>query len=408
MRTLEELKEYVEEENIRFLRLAFFDVFGVQKNVSILPDELEKAMTDGISIDASAIAGFGGQVRSDLFLIPEPETLTIVPWRSFDGKVARMFCRIIKPDGVLFELDSREILRGAVRKAKEEGVSVDFGAAMEFYVFRKDENGEPTDIPLDRAGYMDMAPEDRGENLRRDICGALRDMGITPESSHHEQGPGQNEIDFRYSDALTSADNTATFIWTVKNTANANGCAADFSPKPLKGMPGNGMHINISIDCSDGKDRTMQFMAGVMRHVREMTLFFNRTTESYDRLGAMEAPGYISWSEQNRSQLIRIPAVRSGHPRIELRSPDPMANPYLVYALLIYAGLDGIRHHMTPDRPMNINLYKADPELTDNLSKLPLHIGEAAQYARSSEFIRGILPPDLLKAYCDYAAEQIR
>ena len=152
----------------------------------------------------------------------------------------------------------------------------------------------------------------------------------------------------------------------------------------------------------------MQFMAGVMRHVREMTLFFNRTTESYDRLGAMEAPGYISWSEQNRSQLIRIPAVRSGHPRIELRSPDPMANPYLVYALLIYAGLDGIRHHMTPDRPMNINLYKADPELTDNLSKLPLHIGEAAQYARSSEFIRGILPPDLLKAYCDYAAEQIR
>ena len=392
MRTLEELKEYVEEENIRFLRLAFFDVFGVQKNVSILPDELEKAMTDGISIDASAIAGFGGQVRSDLFLIPEPETLTIVPWRSFDGKVARMFCRIIKPDGVLFELDSREILRGAVRKAKEEGVSVDFGAAMEFYVFRKDENGEPTDIPLDRAGYMDMAPEDKGENLRRDICGALRDMGITPESSHQEQGPGQNEIDLRYSDAL----------------ANANGCAADFSPKPLKGMPGNGMHINISIDCSDGKDRTMQFMAGVMRHVREMTLFFNRTTESYDRLGAMEAPGYISWSEQNRSQLIRIPAVRSGHPRIELRSPDPMANPYLVYALLIYAGLDGIRHHMTPDRPMNINLYKADPELTDNLSRLPLHIGEAAQYARSSEFIRGILPPDLLKAYCDYAAEQIR
>ena len=245
--TEQEVRQFVEQEDVRFIRLAFCDVFGRQKNIAILPTELERAFRHGIAIDASAIAGFGGEVRSDLFLHPDPATLSFLPWRGENGKVVRMFCGVAHPDGTALEADSRALLKEAVERAAVCGISFAFGTEMEFYLFKTDEDGEPTKLPFDRAGYMDIAPMDKGENVRREICLTLSQMGIQPECSHHEEGPGQNEIDFRYSDALTAADQVMMFQRVVKTVAYRNGPFADFSPKPLENAPGNGFHINQSL-----------------------------------------------------------------------------------------------------------------------------------------------------------------
>ena len=399
MNSYEDVLEFVEEENVKFIRLAFFDVFGVQKNIAIMPDELKRAFTEGVSIDASSIAGFGAEVHSDLFLRPDPTTLSIVPWRPIDGRVAKMYCDIEYPDGTLFKRDSRWFLKQAVRQAEDKGFSINFGTEVEFYIFKLDDAGNKTMIPQDNASYMDIAPEDHGENIRRDISFALVDMGIRPEASHHEMGPGQNEVDFRYADPLTAADNASIFKWVVKSVAASDGVWADFRPKPLPNKPGNGMHINISVEARDGKDYTEAFMAGIMEHIREITLFLNPKRESYERLGDMKAPKYVSWSEQNRSQLIRIPATRSKLRRIELRSPDPMANPYLAFALLIYAGLDGIERGLKPMEPLDVNLFKADSTITDKLKRLPQSIDEAIAYAAGSDFVKELLPEGYLEAY---------
>ena len=399
MNSYEDILEFVEEENVKFIRLAFFDVFGVQKNIAIMPDELKRAFSEGISIDASSVCGFGADVRSDIFLRPDPTTMSIVPWRPVDGRVARMFCDIEYPDGKTFEKDSRWILKQAVEKAANRGIHVNFGTEVEFYIFKLDDDGNRTMIPQDQASYMDIAPEDHGENIRRDISFALVDMGIRPEASHHEMGPGQNEIDFRYADPLIAADNASTFKWVVKSIATSDGVWADFSPKPLADKPGNGMHINMSVESRDGHDHSAAFMAGILEHIREMTLFLNPIRESYERLGDMKAPKFVSWSEQNRSQLIRIPASRSDLKRFELRSPDPMANPYLAFALLIYAGLDGIERGLEPMTPLDVNLFKADASITDQLKRLPQSLDEAAAYAQSSEFMRSIVPEEYFEAY---------
>ena len=399
MFSYDEVLTFAHQEDVKFIRLTFFDVFGRQKNISIMPEELERAFKEGISFDASAIAGFGDEVKSDLFLHPDPATLSILPWRPTNGRVARMYCDIRYPDGTLLEKDSRLILKNAMQVAKEKGISVYFGPEIEFYLFKTDENGDATTIPFDYAGYMDIAPKDKGENIRREICFTLIDMGIRPEASHHEEGPGQNEIDFRYSDALTSADNTSTFKWVVKVISLNNGLYADFSPKPLKDQAGSGMHINMSLESNDGKDYSEMFMAGIMEHIAEMTLFFNPREESYLRLGEKKAPKYITWSPENRSQLIRIPAVKSMQKRIELRSPDPLTNPYLAFALLIYAGLDGIERKILPPEPLNINLFKADKEITKQLKTLPMTVMEAFQCASNSDFINKILPKTYLETY---------
>ncbi|MGN1059650.1 MAG: glutamine synthetase family protein, partial [Clostridia bacterium] len=312
------------------------------------------------------------------------------------GKVVRMFCDIRQPDGTPFAMDSRLILSRAVAAAAKHGVSVQFGAEFEFYLFKTDENGNPTKEPFDCAGYMDVAPEDRGENIRREICLTLLDMGIRPESSHHEEGPGQNEIDFRYSDAMTAADNAMNFITVVKAAAMHNGLYADFSPKPLPGESGNGMHINMSVQCTDGSDRTASFMAGILKHVKEVTAFLNPCEESYKRFGEKKAPKYITWSHENRSQLIRIPAAMGEYKRIELRSPDPMANPYLAYALLIEAGLDGIVNRLQAPEAVNANLYTAGEELTGGLERLPKSLAEALALAADSPLVHRVLPAEYL------------
>lgn len=392
MYSYDEVMTFVEEEDVKFIRLAFCDIHGKQKNISIMPNQLKKAFSDGISFDASAVDGFGDIVKSDLFLHPDPSTLTILPWRPSHGRVVRMFCDIKYPDGRHYENDCRYILKRATEEAAKKGISCFFGSELEFYLFKTDENGEPTKEPFDHAGYMDIAPDDKGENVRREICFTLLDMGISPESSHHEEGPGQNEIDFRYSGALNAADNAITFKSVIHTVARRNGLFADFSPKPLLHESGNGMHINISLRSEDGRDYTDNFMAGILAHIVEMTAFLNPTEDSYKRLGEHKAPKYVTWSPENRSQLIRIPAEKGEYKRIELRSPDPCANPYIAYALLIYAGLDGIEKNLKPSEPLNVNLYTAGAEITDRLTNLPDTLAKARAAAANSEFIKRILP----------------
>ena len=397
----EEVMQYVQEEDVKFIRLAFCDVFGKQKNISILPEELPRAFEYGIAFDASAIAGFGDESKCDLLLHPEPETLMLLPWRPEHGKVVRMFTYITYPDGSLFECDTRSLLKKAIEDAKKAGYSFSFGAEQEFYLFHLDENGKPTKSPYDNAGYMDIAPEDRGENIRREICLTLEQMAIRPESSHHEEGPGQNEIDFRYSDALTAADNAMTFQTTVKTIAYRNGLWADFSAKPLDDAPGNGFHINMSVKPGEPSENLFYMIAGVLDKVEDMTAFLNPTDNSYRRFGQSKAPGYISWSEENRSQSVRIPAAVGKYRRAELRSPDPTANPYLAFALMIYAGLYGLQNQLDMPNAANINLYKADSETLTNLKKLPKDLATACKIASESEFIKTHIPDAILDIYCN-------
>ena len=366
----QEVMQYVQEEDVKFIRLSFCDVFGRQKNISIMPDELPRAFAYGIAFDGSAIAGFGDETHSDLLLHPEPETLSLLPWRPEHGKVVRMFSTITYPDGRPFECDTRTLLKRAVSEAAE-------------------------------AGYMDLAPDDSGENIRREICLTLEQMGIRPESSHHEEGPGQNEIDFRYSDALTAADNALTFQTVVKTVARRNGLCADFSAKPLDDAPGNGFHINMSVKAEDASDNLPHMVAGILENIVGMTAFLNPTENSYKRFGSHKAPRYVSWSSGNRSQLIRIPAAEGEYCRAELRSPDPTANPYLAFALLIYAGLYGIQNKPKLPEGADFNLFKADAAATANLARLPETLRSACQAAADSAFIRAHLPQAIRDIYCN-------
>lgn len=394
-----EVLQYVAEEDVKFVRLAFCDVFGRQKNISVLAEELPRAFQYGVAFDASAIAGFGDESKSDLILHPEPETLTPLPWRPEHGRVVRMFCHITYPDGTPFECDTRRILKKAVEDAKAGGYFFEFGAEQEFYLFELDENGQPTNRPYDHAGYMDIAPEDRGENIRREICLTLEQMGIRPESSHHEEGPGQNEIDFRYSDALTAADQAMTFQTVVRTIAARNGLYADFSPKPIPDMPGNGFHINVSVH-PDSDAAFDGMIAGILARAEEMTAFLNPTEDSYRRLGLRKAPGYISWSKENRSQLVRVPAVTGGSRRAELRSADPSSNPYIAFALLIYAAMEGISEGKPLPEAADINFFRVEEAELQGYRRLPGCLEDAKAIAAAGEFVKNHLPEKVARIYC--------
>ena len=395
-----EVIEFVKEEDVKFIKLAFSDVFGKQKNVSITDNELERAFKTGVAIDASAIKGFGDEARSDLFLHPDPSTLAILPWRPEHGRVVRMFCDITYPDGTPFECDSRLILKNAVKAAENKGLSFSFGSELEFYLFKLDDNGNKTDELYDNAGYMDVAPEDKGENIRREICLTLEQMGIYPESSHHEEGAGQNEIDFKYSDALSAADNAITFRQVVSAVAFRNGLYADFSPKPVENAPGNGFHINFSIKSKNG-DVMENSIAGVLNRIEDCTVFMNNTENSYKRLGVNKAPKFIAWSKENRSELIRIPAAEGEFRRAELRSPDPLANPYIAFALIIYAAIEGITGGEKLPDPADFNMFKAGEELLKKYKKLPDTLIAAKQIAAASKFIEKYMPKAIISAYTE-------
>lgn len=400
--TKQEVLQFVRENDVKFIRLAFCDIFGVMKNISIMADELDRAFEDGISFDASVVKGFMNIEESDLLLFPEPSTLEVLPWRPQQGRVVRFFCEIRHPDGRVFEGDGRYLLKQTVEKASQLGYVCQIGPECEFYLFEMDEKGIPTKIPHDQAGYFDIAPLDKGENVRREICLTLKEMGIRPESSHHEQGPGQNEIDFRYSDALLAADQVITFKSVVKTIAARNGLFASFMPKPLKGFSGSGMHINMSlrknginIFKSNGYEHSPeaeQFIAGIMQRIGEITLFLNPLTNSYDRFGQFEAPKYVTWSHQNRSQMVRIPAAKGEYSRMELRSADPSCNPYTAFVLLLEAGLEGIEEKRELPAPANFNIYTMSEKEIQGIKALPGDLGEAIELARNSEFVRRILP----------------
>ena len=399
MYTQSEVLEFIEEEDVKFIRLAFFDLKGKQKNISIMPGELGRAFEGGIPFDASAVEGFEGPQKSELYLKPDPATLAIIPWRPATGKVVRMFCNILTPDGKPYLKDSRTILQNACQHLKDEcGIEMMVGTEVEFYLFKLDEKGQPTTETFDKAGYMDIAPEDHGENIRREICFTLEQMGMSPEASHHEEGPGQNEIDFHYSDALTAADNVATFKWIVNTKAAANGLYADFSPKPISNQAGNGMHINISyrpLAGNSGKNTENllpNILGGILKHIEEITYFLNPADNSYNRLGASKAPEYISWGKENRSTLIRVPSSTSAK-RLELRSPDPLCNTYLVLTLLIEAAIDGIKKKIQPPAETVENLFDEEIAKKASLKALPKSLAEAKRLAENSDFVKKVLGP---------------
>lgn len=398
--TEQEVIEFIEENNVKFIRLAFCDIYGRQKNISIMPDQLTRAFEVGMPFDASAVAGFGENI--DLFLFPDPSTLALLPWRPSQGRVIRFFCDIRYPDGTPFEPDGRHILKKATERARAMGISCDIGAECEFYLFKTDEAGEPTELPFDRAGYMDIAPTDKGENIRREICLTLEEMGISPESSHHEEGPGQNEIDFCYADARRCADNIITFRMVVKTLAARNGLYATFAPKPIPEKCGNGFHINLSPRSKNDDGKLLDhFIAGIHKYIRDMTLFLNPADESYDRIGALKAPRYVTWAYRDRSHLIRIPPEDGKSQRLEVRSPDSLANPYVAIALLIHAGLCGIEEDLIPPADEKTNLFRADEAFLSGLDRLPDSLAEAQALAKESEFITRYLPAAAIEAYTD-------
>lgn len=417
--TASEVLQFVKESNVKFIRLGFCDLFGFQRNISIMPSELQDAFEHGISFDASAIKGFRDYRKSDLLLFPDPATLRILPWRPEPGRVIRLYCDIRNPDGSPFERDSRWLLKRVVDRCAKMGFVCLIGAECEFYLFKTDENGEPTEQTLDHGEYLDIYPLDKGENIRREICLCLEEMGIKPETSHHEQGPGQNEVDFKYSDALSSADDFLTFKSVVKAIAARNGLFASFMPKPLPNAPGNGLHINISlaknglnifgspsqyaaysaVQTADHSTVASSFIAGILAKTPEITLFLNPLCNSYERFGSYSAPRYVSWSHQNRSQLVRIPAASGERIRMELRSPDPAVNPYLAFALILAAGLAGIEQNLPLPPAVDLDLYKADPSMTRTLVLLPSSLEEAVELAQSSELVREIIGEELLSDY---------
>ena len=404
--TSQDILDFVGDNDVKFVRFAFCDIFGVQKNIAVLAGDLPDALQEGVSFDGSSIAGFMNVEESDLVLRPDPSTVTILPWRPAEGRVMQLFCDVYRPDGQLFEGNCRGILRTQAARCRALGLACNVGAEVEFYLFEKDDQGRPTRTPIDHGGYFDVAPLDAGENMRREICLTMEAMGLAPEHSHHESGCGQNEVDFHYASPLKTADNVMMFKQIVRAVATRSGLHASFMPKPLAGQAGSGLHINLSLT-RDGvnlfegdlaPDGTAgHFLAGILAHIRELTAFTNPLPNSYTRFGSCEAPRFVSWSRQNRSQLVRIPAAHGQSCRMELRSPDPACNPYLAFALILAAGLDGVERALPLPAPVNRNLFAADSGLP--LESLPLSLDDAAVLAQQSELVRSVLPAGLLERY---------
>ena len=350
--TKNDIFRMVEEEDVEFIRLQFTDIFGVLKNIAITSSQLERALNNQCMFDGSAVEGFVRIEESDMYLYPDYDTFEIFPWRPQQGKVARLICDVYTVDGKPFQGDPRNVLKRAIQEAADMGYVFDVGPECEFFLFHTDDNGLPTTLTHEKGGYFDLGPIDLGENVRRDMILTLEDMGFEIEASHHEVAPAQHEIDFRYDEALITADNIMTFKLTVKTIAKRHGLYATFMPKPKYGINGSGMHVNMSLATLDGRniftdenderglsEDAYHFIAGLMAHAKGMTAITNPLVNSYKRLvPGHEAPVYIAWSSVNRSPLIRIPAGRGETTRVELRSPDPAANPYLVLAACLAAG----------------------------------------------------------------------
>ena len=414
--TREDILRIVEEEDVGFIRLQFTDIFGTMKNIAITSSQLEKALDNQIMFDGSSIEGFARVEESDMYLHPDLNTFEIFPWRPQQGKVARLICDVYKQDGTPFESDPRYILKKVIKDVREMGYEYNVGPECEFFLFHTDDDGLPTTLSHESAGYFDLGPLDLGENARRDMVLTLEEMGYEIESSHHEAAPAQHEIDFRYDEALTTADNIMTFKLVVKTIAKRHGLHATFMPKPKYGINGSGMHINMSLSrdginiFQDAKDEhglskeAYCFIGGIMKHMKAITFITNPIVNSYKRLTpGYEAPVYIAWSEKNRTPLIRIPGSRGEYTRVELRSPDPSANPYLALAVCLAAGIDGIRQGIMPPKSVNRNIYEMTEEERKifGIDKLPRSLNEAAREFEKDAYIQEVLGEDLSRKYIE-------
>ncbi|NJE62642.1 type I glutamate--ammonia ligase [Enterococcus durans] len=399
--TGEEIKRIIEEENVRFLRLMFTDILGTIKNVEVPVSQIDKVLENKMMFDGSSIEGFVRIEESDMYLYPDLSTWMIFPWESDHGKVARLICDIYNPDGTPFAGDPRGNLKRSLKDMRNLGfTSFNLGPEPEFFLFKLDEDGEITTTLNDKGGYFDFAPTDLGENCRRDIVLELESLGFEVEASHHEVAPGQHEIDFKYADVVDACDNIQTFKLVVKTIARKHGLHATFMPKPLFGINGSGMHCNMSLFNKEGnafydKDGDLElsqtayhFLGGLLKHARAYTAVCNPTVNSYKRLvPGYEAPVYVAWSGRNRSPLVRVPESRGLSTRLELRSVDPSANPYLAMAVLLQAGLDGIRNEITPPDAVDRNIYVMDEDerAEAHILDLPSTIHNAIKELRKDE-----------------------
>ena len=415
--TKDDIFRMVEEEDVEFIRLQFTDIFGTLKNIAITSSQLEKALDNKCMFDGSSVEGFVRIEESDMYLYPDYDTFEIFPWRPQQGKVARLICDVCTPDGKPFEGDPRWILKKTIKEANEMGYRFDVGPECEFFLFHTDDNGLPTTLSHEKAGYFDLGPNDLGENIRRDMVLTLEDMGFEIEASHHEVAPAQHEIDFKYDEALKTADNIQTFKMTVKTIAKRHGLYATFMPKPKFGISGSGMHINMSLATEEGKnifadengkiglsDDAYHFIAGIIKHARGMSAITNPLVNSYKRLvPGYEAPVYIAWSAKNRSPLIRIPASRGNGTRVELRNPDPTANPYLVLALCLAAGLDGIKNKIEVSESVDCNIYEMTPgeRRAAGIENMPADLKEAVDCLVADEFLCSVLGEHITTKYVE-------
>jgi len=416
-RTKEDIFALVKEQNVKFIRLQFTDIFGVLKNVAITVDQLEKALSNECMFDGSSIEGFARIEESDMYLRPDPDTFVIFPWRPQVGKVARLICDVYTAEGEPFEGDPRYVLKKVVSRAKAMGYDhFNVGPECEFFLFLTDSDGNPTTITHDNAGYFDLGPIDLGENARRDISMVLDEMGFEIEASHHEVAPGQHEIDFKYTDALTAADAILTFKLVVKVMAQRHGLHATFMPKPIEGINGSGMHCNVSLfngdenafydpnDALELSEDAYHFLGGLTKNAAAITALTNPTVNSYKRLvPGYEAPVYVAWSAKNRSPLIRIPAARGKATRLEMRNPDPTCNPYLALAGILAAGLDGIENKIEPPAPVNENIFAMNERARKRhkIVSLPGDLNEAISIMKQSNLVKDVLGSHVFDKYIE-------
>jgi glutamine synthetase len=410
-----ELIDRCRDQDVKFLRLQFTELYGQLKNVSIPIEEIDKALDNELMFDGSSIRGFKRIEQSDMYFVPDPETFAIIPWQGRpSGQVARLICDVADPDGTPFVGDPRVQLKRVLAEAREQGYEMQVGPEAEFFLFKRTPDGEITIDPHDDAVYFDVGPHDQGEDARRDIEDVLHEMGFDLEASHHEVGIGQHEIDFRHADALKTADNLITFRWVVKVVAARNNMHATFMPKPIQGENGSGMHVNQSLSRGETNaffdpddelqlsDVAYGYIAGVMDHVAGITAVANPTINSYKRLiPGYEAPVYIAWSPGNRSAAIRVPAKRGRSTRAELRTPDPTANPYLAFAAMLAAGLDGVKRGLRPPAPVNRNIYHlTDEEAAEaGVKGLPTSLEAALDALEADDVLRKALGDHIFDAF---------
>ncbi len=404
--TKKDIHDMCEKGNVKFIRLQFTDILGNQKNVAINVSQIDNALDNKIMFDGSSVKGFTRINESDMFLYPDLDTFVILPFDNHNGNVARIICDVYMPDGKPFEGDPRYILKKTIKEAEEFGFQLDLGPEAEFFLFELDEMGRATTITNDEGDYFDLGPIDNGELARQEMSLILEKMGFEIEAAHHEAAKGQHEIDFKYGEALLTADRIMTFKGVVKSVAKKNNLYATFMPKPIRGINGSGMHMNMSLS-KDGKNAfydekdslglskiCYNFKAGIIKYIKEMTAITNPLVNSYKRLiPGYEAPCYIAWSAKNRSPLIRIPSTRGEGTRVELRSPDPSANPYLAIAVCLKAGLEGIKNNLYSDLEVNDNIFNLSKEQKSeqNIESLPSNLLEAIRYMENSDFMKDVL-----------------